>query len=170
MNEGQDNRGQRAEDGGRTAEVCRRACSSCKRTMCTGAKVLAEIAGMPAYDPEIGLTADQVGSTYEEIRKIAAQTLWLMQAEERGRVCAEIRQEMDAEDAAGKRFMIRNGDRDKYLRVKLRGRATGAYIHIDWANKGECFELVHSDALAIRAAYAAITGEDQAILEEVDNG
>lgn len=79
---------------------------------------------------------------------------------------AETQRRGDADDAAAKRCMIRYGERDKYLRVEWRGRLTGARIVMDWADMGECFGLARSDAAAILKAYAAITGDDMAIIEE----
>lgn len=138
---------------------------------------LTQIADMPDYDPEAGVTVEQLARQYDEARDLAnaARGAFLLlgvaqQAEERERVCKEVRAEMDADDAAAKRYMIRYGEREKYLRVEWRGRLSDARIVMDWQDKGECFELAHSDALAIRKAYETITGDDLASVEEVDNG
>lgn len=70
---GSEESGVRGQESG--PDVCRMVCRACPRKMCSGAAVLKEIAGMPAYDSKIGLSADDVGSVYEEARGLAAKAL-----------------------------------------------------------------------------------------------
>ncbi len=134
---------------------------------------LTQIADMPDYDPEAGVTVEQLASQYDEARELAnaARGAFLLlgvakQTDERERVCKEIRKELDDES----RYMLRHFGTHKYLRVEWRGRATGSRIVMDWADKSESFELAHSDALSIKKAYETVTGDELVEVEEVTNG
>lgn len=134
---------------------------------------LTQIADMPEYDSEAGVTVEQLARQYDEARDLAndARGAFLLlgvaqQADERERVCKEIRKELDDD----RRYLLRHFGSKKYLRVERLGELTKATMDFDWADMSECWSGSRDTVELIRRAYIAITGDELVEVEEVTHG